>query len=103
MKSTTNQDPFKKLVLDDYEQEIERELEAGHYVRAENFQENKKLLEEAAARHLELQKSKSVTLRLNQKDLIRIKAKAKREGIPYQTLISLLIHHYAEGKTTLKL
>lgn len=96
-------DPFKNLVLDEYEKEIEKELEKGHFKRSDDFEERKKLFEEAAKRHVELQKSKSITLRINQKDLIRLKAKAKREGIPYQTLISLLIHQYAEGKTSVEL
>jgi len=45
-----------------------------------------------------LQKSKPVTLRINQFDLIRVKAKAKRKNIPYQTLLGFLIRQYAQGE-----
>lgn len=38
-------------------------------------------------------------LRVNIEDLIKIKAKAKRNGIAYQTLISLLIRQYIKGET----
>lgn len=96
-------DPFKNLILDDYEQEIEDALEKGEFVSDPNFKKNKKIFEEAAKRYIELQESKSVTLRLKKKDLIKLKAKAARNSIPYQTLIGLLINSYTEGKTKLTL
>lgn len=96
-------DPFKNLVLDEYEQEIEDALERGEFVSDPNFKETKKMFEEAARRHIELENSKSVTLRIKQKDLMKLKAKAARNNIPYQTLINLLINSYTEGKTKLSL
>ncbi|KKQ41971.1 MAG: hypothetical protein US60_C0026G0010 [Microgenomates group bacterium GW2011_GWC1_37_8] len=102
MKSKKS-DPFKNLVLDDYEQEIEDALERGEFVSDPNFKENKKIFEEAAKNYIELQESKSITLRVKKKDLMKLKAKAARNNIPYQTLIGLLINHYAEGKTKLTL
>ncbi len=39
-----------------------------------------------------LKKNKSITIRLAERDLLRIKEKAMKEGIPYQTLITSLIH-----------
>lgn len=96
-------DPFENLKLDRYEQEIEDALERGEYVESPNFEETKKMLEEAAKRHIELQKSKSITLRIKNEDLIKVKAKAKRSGIAYQTLIGLLIRKYVsrENETLL--
>jgi len=96
-------DPFKNLVLDEYEQEIEDALERGEFVSDPNFEENKKMFEEAARRHIDLESSKSITLRIKKKDLIRLKAKAARNNIPYQTLINLLINSYNEGKTKISL
>lgn len=103
MKKTKQFDPFKNLVLDEYEQELEDALNRGEFVSTPNFEETKKMFQEAAKRHIELQKTKSVTLRLKQEDLIKVKAKAARNKIPYQTLIGLLIHKYAEGETKLTL
>jgi predicted DNA binding CopG/RHH family protein len=37
-------------------------------------------------------KNKTITVRLSQRNLIRLKAKAAQEGIPYQTFVSSLIH-----------
>jgi hypothetical protein len=40
-------------------------------------------------------------IRMSERDLIKIRAKAIEEGIPYQTLISMLIHKYNEGKVSI--
>ena len=56
--------PFKGLKLDDYEKELEESFNKGKFVRDKNFKETKKMFEEAAARHLELQKSKTITFRI---------------------------------------
>lgn len=96
-------DPFKNLVLDKYEQEIEDALERGEFVSDPNFKETKKMFEEAAKNFVELEESKSITLRIKKKDLIKLKAKAARNNIPYQTLINLLINSYTEGRTKLNL
>ena len=96
-----NKNPFKDLKLDDYEKRLEENLSKGKPVRDKSFMETKKMLEEAARRHLELQETKSITLRLRKKDLIKIKAKAKRNNLPYQTLIGLLINQYVEEEKKL--
>ncbi len=44
-----------------------------------------------------LKKSKRITIRLYEHDYIAIQEKASEIGIPYQTLISSLIHRYVEG------
>ena len=38
-----------------------------------------------------------ISLRIPKSDLVRIRSRALREGIPYQTLISGIIHQYIEG------
>jgi predicted DNA binding CopG/RHH family protein len=43
-------------------------------------------------------KNKSVTLRVQEADLNKIKLEATMLGIPYQTLISSLLHRYATGQ-----
>lgn len=44
-----------------------------------------------------LKKNKRVTLRLYENDFNAIQKKALELGMPYQTLISSLIHRYVEG------
>ena len=103
MKKQKNNDPFENLVLDEEEKLLEDALEKGEFEKDSNFEDTKKMLEDAASRYLELHNSKPVTLRVNQLDLIKIKAKAKRKNIPYQTLLGALLHDFAEGKRELSI
>ena len=98
MTSTPN-DPFDGLILDEEERAIEDSLE--EYVSVPDFENSKKLIEEAARQYKKLNTTKPITLRVKQTDLIKIKAKAKRNSIPYQTLLSVAIHDIAEGKREL--
>lgn len=43
-------------------------------------------------------KDKRVNIRISQKDLVAIQKKALSEGIPYQTLISSILHKYISGR-----
>jgi len=101
MKKATR-DPFKNLVLDTYEQEIEKALEKGEYIPVED-EEVTNILDEAARNYPELEETRSITFRVKRMDLIKLKAKAEENNIPYQTLINLLIKSYTEGKTKLSL
>ena len=103
MKKRNNIDPFTNLVLDEEEKQIEQALERGAFEEDLHIVDTKSMLQEAASRYLELHNSKPVTLRINQLDLIKIKAKAKRKQIPYQTLLGALLHEFAEGERELNL
>ena len=96
-------DPYANLVLDEEEQAIEDAFERGEFTPVDNFEEVKRQVEEAARRHVGLQTSKPITLRVKQADLIKIKAKARRSNIPYQTLLGALLHDFAESKKEIKL
>lgn len=101
MARSNPQNPLENLVLDEEESEIEAALERGEFEELPDFENTKKMLEEAAQRHRQLNTTKPVTLRVNQLDLIKIKAKAKRNNIPYQTLLSALLHDFADDKKNL--
>ena len=101
MKKRKNNDPFANLILDEEEKLLEQSLERGEFEENLHFEDTKNMLQEAASRYLELHNSKPVTLRINQIDLIKIKAKAKRNQIPYQTLLGVLLHDFAEGEREL--
>ncbi len=47
-------------------------------------------------------KDKRVNIRMSQKDLEAIQKKAMEEGIPYQTLLSSVIHKYLSVRLTEK-
>ena len=41
-----------------------------------------------------LNKTKNINIRLSEKDIYKLKAKAIEAGIPYQTLVSSIIHRF---------
>ena len=43
-------------------------------------------------------KNRRVNIRISEKDLEAIQKRALEEGIPYQTLISSLLHKYVSGR-----
>lgn len=92
---------FDDQILDQEEQLIEEALERGEFESVGNLEDTKQMLADAAKRHLELSKSKPVTIRLKQLDLIKLKARAKKKSIPYQTLLSALVNDYVEGRREL--
>ena len=87
-----------KVTLDKYEQQIEDALSKGEFTSTSDLGNTKRLFQEAVRNFRELQETKSITLRVKKEDLIKVKAKAKRNGIAYQTLISLLIRQYIKGE-----
>lgn len=81
--------------LDEYENEILEEYEDGNLRSIGISDSEKKNLSEVAANTLK--KNKRVNIRLSEHDLKAIQSKALQEGLPYQTLISSLIHKYTNG------
>lgn len=88
-----------QIKLDKYEEELEKALEKGEFIRVKDFEKSKKSLIEAAQNTIELQRTKRITLRVKNSDLLKVKVKAQKHQIPYQRLINALIHQYAEGLT----
>jgi predicted DNA binding CopG/RHH family protein len=97
MKKQQN-NPFDTVALDAEEKAIEEALDREEFTHDPDFKRTKAMLEEAATTYSKLHTAKPITIRVNQFDLIKVKAKAKREQIPYQTLLGSLIHQYAEGE-----
>ena len=54
-----------------------------------------------AARHT-FNKTKRVNLRVTERDFNLAHSRAREEGIPYQTLLSSVIHKYLSGRLTEK-
>ena len=84
---------MKYFILDEEEQQLLEEFERGEWKTIRNFAKEKKLYE-AAARNT-LKKTKNINLRLSERVVARLKAKAAKEGIPYQTLASSVLHQFA--------
>jgi predicted DNA binding CopG/RHH family protein len=78
--------------LDAEEQEILTAFEGGKLKRAAATKAEMKLHREAAV--ATFQKDS----RISSKDLRMLQKRALQEGLPYQTLISSLLHKYVEGR-----
>jgi predicted DNA binding CopG/RHH family protein len=86
--------------LDDEERELIESYERGEYVLLPKKEEDalKKKLQKAAREHrLKNQKSIRVNLRMPEADLQMVREKAVIQGLPYQTLISSIVHQYVTG------
>ncbi len=51
----------------------------------------------AAARATMNPPKKQISTRLAERDLVRLKAKALEQGLPYQSLLASIVHQYVEG------
>jgi len=86
--------------IDQEEKDLMESIERDEWQPVENINHEKKKAI-AAARNT-LKKDKRINLRLTQKDYRQIQIKAIEEGIPYQTLISSIVHKYLNGFLTPK-
>ncbi|MDR1997588.1 MAG: antitoxin [Candidatus Margulisbacteria bacterium] len=80
-----------KVKLDAFEQSIENNAENFVPVSVAEKAEIETIL--AAAN-----KTKNINIRISEYDLTKVKQKSSAEGLPYQTLISSIIHKYITGR-----
>jgi predicted DNA binding CopG/RHH family protein len=82
--------------LDNEENDILTSFKKGEWKPITNMNDEiRKHVEYAKAT---LKKDKRVNIRISERDLESIQKIAVEEGIPYQTLISSLLHKYISGK-----
>jgi predicted DNA binding CopG/RHH family protein len=84
--------------LDEDEKLLVEVIEQDGYQPGENFltADRLKMLQSAARATINEERTK-ISLRLPNTDLERLKAKALREGMPYQTLINSILHKAVSG------
>ena len=88
------------MKYDDEEKYILDELEDGNITLYSPSKEEIESIKAAADNTFK--KNKRITIRLYEHDYTGIQQKAMEMGIPYQTLISGLIHRYVEGEVKVK-
>lgn len=88
-------EPHINTYIDDDEKELVEAIESDKYDFGESNLDPERLvfLKKVAQNTLNDERQK-ISLRVPRNDLSRLKAKAMREGIPYQTAINSLIHKY---------
>ncbi|NOX16704.1 MAG: antitoxin [Chlorobi bacterium] len=86
--------------LNKYEKELEASIAAGEWKSVKNVKS--KINEYSEIAKNTLKKDKRINIRLSERDLLMLKAKAVEEGIPYQTLITSVLHKYLSGKYSIQ-
>lgn len=82
--------------LNTEEKNITKEFEAGKFKSVRNLSKGKLSYQKYAKNTLS--KSKSINIRISEKDLYKIKSLAAERGLPYQTFISSIIHQHSNKR-----
>jgi len=85
---------MNKIKLDNEEKEILKDFEAGEF-KSVLTPRRKKTLQAIAEETFK--KDKRINIRISSRDLESIQRRALEEGIPYQTLVSSILHKYISG------
>ena len=84
--------------LDAEEREILERFERGELRSAPGAEREVELARQAARNTFN--KTKRVNLRMTERDFNLAHTRAREEGMPYQTLLSSVIHKYLSGRLT---
>ncbi len=85
------------MKMDEYELDLLEAVEnTSEFERVENF-EDELMDAKIAAKHF-LNKTKNVNIRIPEFDMLMLKRKSAELNIPYQTILSSLIHQYVTEK-----
>lgn len=77
--------------LDAEELEIENSAESFRSTLPENWDRIKRIIERT-------KKNRAISMRISEFDLTLLKEKAQTQGIPYQTLLNIVIHKYVTNQ-----
>ncbi len=82
--------------LDNEELELLKSLENDEWQSVENL--DQELKEHKKIAKNTMKKDKRINIKLSSKDLEMLKATAIELGLPYQTLVSSVLHQYVTGR-----
>ncbi len=85
---------MKKIALDQEEKDMLNAYESGEF-ESVMTEERKKSIQTIAANTFK--KDKRINIRLSGRDLSALQKRALEESIPYQTLVSSILHKYVSG------
>ena len=86
--------------LDKEEQELLESIESGEWQSVDNLEDEIKKHKDIAKNTLK--KDKRINIRLSSNDLQMLKTTAVELGMPYQTLVSSVLHQYVTGRLVQK-
>ncbi|MEN8800731.1 MAG: hypothetical protein ABF297_02045 [Thiogranum sp.] len=85
---------MSKVKLDKEEKKLLKAYEAGEFESVLTPARKKQIREAASST---FKKDKRINIRISSRDLDAIQKRALIEGIPYQTLVSSILHKYVSG------
>ena len=91
---------MSKLKLTPEELKLLASYENEEWQSVKNIKEQKESYQAYA--RATFRKDKRINIRISERDMIALQKRAIREGIPYQTLISSVLHKYVSGALTEK-
>ncbi len=91
----------KAYTLDHDEAQILQDIENDVYVSVTDADQARQQAQSLAKNTLV--KNKNINIRLSAHDIERLKAKAMQNGIPYQTLITSILHQYVNDRLDVRL
>ena len=83
--------------IDNEEKELIESLDALDLNKIQTDKENSKLLQKSAKAFVKKEETK-MNIRISSHELDKIKAKAEKEGLKYQTFIKSILHKYITGQ-----
>ncbi len=89
---------MKYYELEQEEQDLLEAIERGEYTRVPNAK--KEIARYRSYFAESLNRNRNINIRLSERDLHKLKAKAQEEGLPYQTLIASLLHKYVNNSSS---
>lgn len=80
----------------DDEKDLFESVEKGEWSSVENLTEEIAVAKEAA--EATYGKDQRMNIRISSRDMNSLKVRAREEGMPYQTLVSSIIHKFLTGR-----
>ncbi len=87
---------MKNIKLDKEEKAILESVEKGEWVSIKN--KNREIFKYIEIAKSSFKKDRRINLRMSSKDVMALQTKALEEGIPYQTLMSSVLHKFVTGR-----
>ena len=82
--------------IDQEERDLLRSTQNDEWIEARDIDKQKRQAREYA--EATIRKDKRMNIRISERDLRNLKKRALEEGIPYQTMVSMILHKYLSGR-----
>jgi predicted DNA binding CopG/RHH family protein len=82
--------------IDEEERELIDSIENEEWKEIDDIEEYK--IQAKRFAEATIKKDKRMNIRISERDLKNLKIKAMEEGLPYQTLVTMILHKYISGR-----